>query len=253
MLRDAVASIDAGTMSGADAERMVAALTAVSKTADAGVAVLARRLEETARWKHAQSPSAEAHLGALMGGSAAEGRRLLETSRRLDDLPATRQAMADGQLSAEQAGLIAAAAGELADAGRADEAEAAEQHLLAVAGRGNFGSLRTAAEQARQAARDEAAQREHLHKTRFLHKRRFDDGGLGGTFKLEPGVAVELYALLDAECERQFRIARAEGRREGHEAYAVDASVELVGRGGARPRGIHAVDLAPARPPPIGG
>lgn len=58
------------------------------------------------------------------------GLALLETSRRLDDLPATRRAMEDGQLSAEQAGLIAAAAGELADAGRVDEAEAAEQQLL---------------------------------------------------------------------------------------------------------------------------
>lgn len=103
--------------------------------------------------------------------------------------------------------------------------------------------MRTAAEQARQAARDEAAQREHLHKTRFLRKRRFDDGGLGGTFKLEPGVAVELYALLDAECERQFRIARAEGRREGHDAYAADALVELAGRGDATPPARPAVEV----------
>ncbi|MGI8791885.1 MAG: HNH endonuclease [Acidimicrobiales bacterium] len=112
------------------------------------------------------------------------------------------------------------------------EAEAVEASLLEVAGHGNFGSLRTAAEQARQAARDEKAQADHLRRTRFFRKRRFDDGGVGGTFKLPPGTAAEVYAVLDAETDRQFQLARSEGRREGHDAYAADSLVEIVHRVG---------------------
>ncbi|MGI8791884.1 MAG: DUF222 domain-containing protein [Acidimicrobiales bacterium] len=113
LLRRAVGSIDADTVSGAVAEVLVARLSSVGNVASGGVTKLARRLEETARWKAAGKPSPEAHLGALTGGSMSDGRRLLETSRRLDDLPATREALERGDLSVDQAVQIASGAGAL--------------------------------------------------------------------------------------------------------------------------------------------
>src|SRR5256885_1273276 len=57
-------------------------------------------------------------------------------------------------------------------------------------------------------------------------------GANRGAFRTTPDAGARMLVALDAEIERGFKAARREGRREPHQAYAVDALEALVCAGG---------------------
>jgi hypothetical protein len=147
----------------------------------------------------------------------------LETAARLPELPGVDAALRAGQLSGVQAGEIASAAG--ADAG-------AEDDLLAVARTDDVTGLRERCRRVKAAAApDEAAAHRAIHASRCLRHWRDPDGAgrLDGRFT--PEVLAELLVALEPFEAEAFRGARAEGRREGFDAYRADALLALARAG----------------------
>lgn len=231
-LRAAVGAIDPAVVTGSEAERLMAPLSQARNVCAGGLAALAARVADTGRWKQAEATSPEAHVGSLTGESAGSGRRLLDAGRKLEDAPGAKRALGAGKLSLDQAAEIASAVSETAAsadpevAGRAGEVEA---RLLEVAEAGDLARLRDAAAKAKQAARDEAHQRRVQHDTRHLRRRAFDDGSVGGSFKLPPGVASEVWGVLDRLTAHHFDRARRAGVRYPRDAYAADALCTAIG------------------------
>ncbi|MGI8793576.1 MAG: hypothetical protein ACR2H3_10425, partial [Acidimicrobiales bacterium] len=232
---DAIALAEAGDpalLTGAEAEQVLAGFGRVRNVVSGAMAGYAARVTETERWRLAGARSADAHLGSLTGGSTGSGRRLAETGRRLVDAPEAKKALAEGRLSLDQAEQVAGAVSETVgspDDRVAGGAAEVERRLLEVAAGGDLAGLRDAAAQAKQAARDEARTRRVQHDTRQLRKRSFDDGSVGGQFKLPPWVAGEVWAVLDRLTEHRFDQQRRAGVRDQREAYAADALCAALG------------------------
>lgn len=218
--------VDPSVLTGWEAERLLATVSRVRNIAAGVMPGLAARVEETGRWRQAEARSSGAHLGQLTGGSPGSGQRLASAGKKLESAPQTKEALAAGRLSIDQAELVAGAVAETASsprpeiAGRADEVE---RRLLEVAERGELGLLRDEAARATQAARDEARQRRVQHDNRHLRRRTFDDGSVGGQFKLPAGVGAEVWAHLDRLTDHRFEEQRRAGVREPRDRYAADA------------------------------
>ena len=165
----------------------------------------------------------------------------LETAARLGELPAVDAAMRAGELSPVQANEIASAAGSDADAGA---------ELVDVARNDGVAGLKDTCRRVKAAAApDELARHRAIHASRSLRHWNDPDGAgrLDGRFT--PEVLAELLVALEPFEAEAFREARAEGRREGFDAYRADALLALAragrdgsGCGSSRPRNtVHVV------------
>ncbi|TML85812.1 MAG: DUF222 domain-containing protein, partial [Actinobacteria bacterium] len=175
------------------------------------------------------------------GTSTGSAMATLETAARLPELPAVDRAVRAGELSAAQANEIASAAG--ADPG-------AQAELVQVARRDGFTRLRDKCRQVRAAAApDEMARHRAIHASRSLRHWSDPDGAGRLEGRFTPEVLAELLVALEPFEAEAFREARAEGRREGFDAYRADALLALAragrdgnGPGPSRPRNtVHVV------------
>ncbi len=87
-------------------------------------------------------------------------------------------------------------------------------------------------------ADEEQARYARIHRDRFVRRWTDADCAACGQWRTTPEAGARINAALDAEADRVFRAARADGRRERHEAYLADALVALADRaaGGAGSR-----------------
>jgi hypothetical protein len=181
--------------------------------------LLARRVDESEVWRRAGLGSAAEYLAGVSGTSISSAQRQLVTSRRVRKLPKTAAAMRTGMLSSEKAEAIASAATVDTDA-EAKLLEGAEAKPLA--------EVREACLKAKAKDRDKAHAR--IKKNRYA--RAYTDGEGAWNFRargtLDAGV--EFRSEWKRETDRQFKLARAEGREEPLEAYAFDALMELARR-----------------------
>ena len=81
----------------------------IERLAASAKTLLARRVEEAGAWKRSGYRSAAEHLAKLSGTSIGAARGQLDTSRRLEQLPRTAEAVRAGQLSSAQADAVSAA------------------------------------------------------------------------------------------------------------------------------------------------
>jgi hypothetical protein len=202
-------------------------------------------------WRGAGERSAAHWLARRAGASVGAAMATLETAARLPELPAVDAALRSGDLSHTQASEIASAAG-------ADPS--AEADLLATARNDGVAGLRDRCRRVKAAAApDELARHRAIHASRSLRHWHDPDGAgrLDGRFT--PEVLAELLVALEPFEAEAFRCARAEGRREGFDAYRADALLALAragrdgsGAGSPGPRNtVHVViDHVPAPPPP---
>lgn len=212
--------LDLGAMVPADAKAVVAA-------ADLGERVLhglkvqaAARVAASAAWRAEGDRTAADWLARTTGTTAAEAARAVTTGERLNDLPATKAAVARGELSPQQAEAIAGAA-------TADPA--AEQRLLDTAGSQNLRGLKDACRRTRaNADPDPDATARRIHRQRSY--RTWTDGEGVGHIHLSgpPATIARVDNAVRRNADRIFREARTEGRREPAEAYAFDALVDRV-------------------------
>ncbi|HVF14107.1 MAG TPA: DUF222 domain-containing protein [Acidimicrobiales bacterium] len=142
-VRRVVAGFEPSCLDGEAAVRALALFGEMERLAAAGKALAARRVEETRVWQSRGVRSAAHFVASTCGSSVRSAVETLETARRLDDLPATAEALRAGKLSAAQANSIVSAAGERPDveaelvaAAESESLPALQERCRAGAGRG---------------------------------------------------------------------------------------------------------------------
>ena len=180
--------------------------------------LLARRMEDAQTWQPAGYRSAAEQLAAVSGSSVSAARNLLETSKQIEALPATADALRAGQLSAAKVGAIASAATV------APEAEAA---LLAGAD-APLAVVRDQCLRAKAVDRDAAHAR--IKKDRYGREFTDDEGGWNFIARGTPEAGAKFRAAHGPIVDEMFKAARAEDRKESRDAYAFDAFIELADR-----------------------
>jgi hypothetical protein len=222
-LRALVAALEPDGAWVGDATRLWKTFDVIERLAMSAKTLLARRVEDAGAWKREGFRSPAEHLANVAGTSVNAARRQLETSKQIEALPATADAVRAGRLSAPKAEAIAAAATVAPDA---------EAELLHYASRAPLSQLRD--ECLRTKARvDRDATHARIHRERSLREYTDAEGAwnLVARGTVIDGAAVR--AALEPLIKEEFKAARAEGRHEPREAYAFDALVGLAARGAA--------------------
>jgi len=189
-------------------------------TAAARLAMVARA-EEMHPWQREGYRSFEEWLAAKEGTSQGQARRKTRTARKLRDHDRTADALADGDISEDEADLIADAA---------DKNPHAEQELLDTAKNQNRShkDLHDRAGRAKAAGEDERARADRLRRGRRAGWGVDRDGFWTLSGRFEPHVGAEMKARLAAETDRIFTTNRKAGTREPHDRYRADAVTNLV-------------------------
>ncbi len=159
LLRKALDELEPRCFDGDDAARLLKLFAEAERLATAGKAMMARRVEETNRWRRDGARSAADWLAAMTGSSVGAAAGTLETARRLEKLPATAEAQRQGRLSEVQARELAAAA---------TAKPGAEADLLRAAQSEPVAALRQRCACVKVAAHDEAARHRRIHQERRL-------------------------------------------------------------------------------------
>jgi hypothetical protein len=188
----------------------------------------AARVADSAVWRADGDRSPEDWLARQTGTSKADAGRLVDTGRKLEALPVVAEAAARGELSARQAEAIAGAAA--ADPG-------AQSRLLGKAKGSSLRELQDECRRTRAHAEtdpDAAARRAHAKRSCRTWT---DPDGVTGHLHMSGPVAemARVDNALRHRADQTFRAARAAGRREPSEAYAFDATVELLTQAGDGP------------------
>src|SRR5207302_5030599 len=102
--------VDVATFSAADASLALTPATAIKNMATTVEALFADRAAESNAWKRAGERSAAHHLAKKTGTGVGNAASTLETAKRLKKLPDTAAAARKGDLSPQQASMIADAA-----------------------------------------------------------------------------------------------------------------------------------------------
>ncbi|MDZ7673906.1 MAG: DUF222 domain-containing protein [Acidimicrobiales bacterium] len=214
------AALDPGLVGDHEIEPVFDALVAMGKRIDGAVVRLTARYEAAGAWKHNGERSAADDVARKTGTSPATARRRAETSKRLAELSDTDRAVADGELSSEQAEQVASGASASPD----DEGD-----LLDSARKEPLPALRRKAAQSRaRADRDRTARQRRLHARRRVSRWIDDDGLYNLLTKLTPELGAEIDAFLKPRIDQRYADARHAGRYESYEAYAADVIADLL-------------------------
>ena len=195
-----VDGLDPSVWSGAQARAAVELFVAIERVAGAGRILALGRLDETGAWTVGNHHrDVQSWLAAEAGIAVGAAHGVVETARRLRDLPDTTDAVRSGRLSGAQTEVIARAA---------VEAPHAESQLLEQAAHAGFRGLKEEAGRVRAAARrDDAERDERNHRERRLvHIPRCDGTG-----------RIEIHGPLD-------RTARIMASLEAHERQVFESN-----------------------------
>ena len=200
----------------------------VRRLAGNGETLMAGRVKDARQWAAEGHPSVEDWIAKQTGSTVGAAKDQVTTSERLDQLPTTAERMRAGDVSSEQAGIVADAA---------TLNPAAEDDLLTTAQQDSTKNLKDQAARRKAEARGESANEraKRQHRERRASAWRGSDGTYN--FRLEGPVAATaaFNARWEREIDRQYRAAQSTGRREGRDAYAFDAFIALTERGAADP------------------
>ncbi|MEL7209583.1 MAG: DUF222 domain-containing protein, partial [Actinomycetota bacterium] len=187
--KEALADLDPECMVGRQPEKALAELREVERATAAKRLELIARAEQMHPWQRQGYASFEHWLAAQEGTSPAQARRRARTARKVKDRPKTREALADGVISEDEADVISDAAG---------KNPAAEDDLLDTAkhkGR-SHDDLKDRAAEAKAAGEDDRARARRLREGRRAGWVRDRDGFWSMFAKLEPNVGADLQARL---------------------------------------------------------
>ncbi len=197
---------------------------AIERQAAAAKTLLARRVEESRVWQRAGHRSAADFIASRAGSSVGAARTQLETSQKLEELPAIEQQLRDGTLSSTQAALVVEGSSANPDA---------TQRLLETAVRGSLKELRDEVLRVRVAAdADRAATDRRIHSRRGYRSWLDGEGAWHAALCGTATAGARFEARLQARIDKEFATARAEGRHEPREAYAFDAVMALADQPG---------------------
>jgi hypothetical protein len=221
-LSGVVRDLDGDALSGADAALLVERFSVISRLAAAGIALCAKRVNETRFFERCGHKSAESWLGDRTGEPAGSARSVIATGGLLSDLPELEGAFRAGELSSEQAAQVARG-------GAADPASA--RQLLDHAKTGSLRELRAEADKLEAAARsreEDEARHARIRAGRHLRTWLDADGSFKGRFSLTADDGALLLSGIEREANHLFDLSRRAGLREAREAYLADALVAVV-------------------------
>jgi hypothetical protein len=211
--------LDTEVLEPTSAVRLVERFSKIERLASAGKTFAAARVSSTGAWRGEGDRSPAHWVARKTGVSVGRGVEILETAKRLKELPETQKAVREGKLSEAEASQIASAAG-VCPSKESDLLDAARVEGLA-------GLRERCARVKAQATPDEIARHAAVHRSRFLHHFMRDGGFyLEGKFTVEAGARV--IASLEPYKDAIFRQARQSGLRESYQAYAADALVAMA-------------------------
>lgn len=227
-LRDELAAFEPSLFSGGDCAQLVEALAATEKACGAAKARAAARAAQCGAHRERGFADPEDWLARASGSSTHQARSELKTAEQLEDCPATKAAVLDGELSMDEACEITKTE---------RECPGAETQLLNTAKSQGLSRLKEQARKKRQDAQNPGELRAKQQRAReFRHF--IDDLGMvqvrGG---LLPEIGIPFCNRLDAETDRLRKKARQEGRDEPRAAHAHDAFAAMLdgqGKGKAK-------------------
>src|SRR5947208_4672970 len=219
-------AVDPALVHTTDALRIVEAANVIEQRAAAIKTLYAARAADAGQWASQGHRSPEEWLAKQTGTSYGQAAGTLNASEKLAELPELEDAVRNGEPSGPQLN-------ELASAATPDN----EQQLVEAAKRQSFKQLRrTCANEkakARSVERDEA-RHQRIHRERYFRSHTDADGAYCFEGKTTTAEGARIEAAVNAEADRVFKQAYAQGRRESSTAYRLDALVNLVCEGGAR-------------------
>jgi hypothetical protein len=216
----AAAVFDASVVLASEAVAVVAELGEAQRFIAGMQMAAAARVAEAGVWKAKGHASAADWLAKESGSSVGEAAGVLDTARKLEQLPATRDAVREGRLSPQQARAVA---------GAASVAPGQEQQLLDAAARSTFQDLKAEAQRVQAAATDDSTRERRNHRKRSMTTGTNGDGawwlslrgtGLAGARFLEQFLPYR---------EARFAMQRTDGVHESYENRCFDAAMDMFG------------------------
>jgi hypothetical protein len=217
---------EAGEYSGADCARLVTSLATLEKALAAARARAAVRAAECGEHRKLGHADPSEWVARECGSTARDARGELDTIKRLEHCPRTRDAVASGQVSLDQAGEIVRTAVEV---------PGSEAALLAVARSAGLSKVREEARKKRAKAIPAEELRDRQRAARSVRHWRDELSMVAGTFRLMPEIGVQFVNRLERDAQRLRRAAKQRGDPvEAFEAHAADAFAEMI-QGSAAP------------------
>jgi uncharacterized protein DUF222 len=231
-----------------DALPMWEAFDRIERSAATAKLLLTARVDESRAAQRSGHRDTAELLAKKAGTSTGAARRQLETARKLRELPATGEALRNGDLSADQAEVVA---------GAASANPGAEWSLLEQARAVSFAELREEGLHARVQVEGREATQRRIHAARRLRTWTDAEGAWNLSARGTVVDGSKVMRALKPIIDTVFREARQDGRRDEHETYAFDALVRLAERpdqdapdATATKAGHHQGCRCPARHPP---
>ncbi len=229
-LRALTRAFDPDTLDGTAAREAVGSLAEIERIAGSAKVLATGRLVQTGAGPGDDSfRDVESWLASVSGTAVGAARGVVETARRVRDLPTTSAALAEGRLSPDQAGSVAAAA-------TADPL--AEERLVSMAATSGLRGLRAECDRvvAAAASREVEVERyERVRNHRAVRARTLPDGSGAIDVRGPADRVAQVMAALEPFERELFETARRTKQIEHPEALAFDALVALAARasGGA--------------------
>jgi hypothetical protein len=222
----ALRAFEPGEYSGEDCARLVTNFARAEKALAAARVRAATRAAECNEHRKEGFADPSEWLSRRTGTTAREARGQLDTMKRLALCPATRDAVAAGELSLGQADEIARTEAEV---------PGSETELLPLAKRSGLSKVRDEARKKRAQAIPAEELHDRQRAARSVRHWRDELGMIAGTFRLTPEVGIPFVNRLEREAQRLRRAAQQRGDHvEGFEAYAADAFADMI-QGSAGP------------------
>jgi len=219
--------LEPAVLAGSDAAGMAERLAFLVRRLQAAQLTLAPRAADCNAYA-ARATSAADWLAHQNGISIAQAKRALDTTRRLETCPDTKDAFLAGEISADEAEAVT-------DAAKADPRS--EQRLLDGArARHDIRETRQAADKVRRAANsaeDEQARHARLHHTRGLRIGESADGHVEIRGRFTPAAFATVKPVIDAHMRLRVEQARRDGTRDGWDGYRADAFLAAIAAGGS--------------------
>ena len=229
VLRKALAALDVRVIGGERAAELVELSTEAERICAAVRTLAAKRVAESKVWQQDGHRNAAEWVALKTGTSVGHAIGMLETARRLEDLPATREAFSSGRISELQTREISAVAVD----------RRTERALIDAARTRPLNALREECRKVRAAAEtDEAAEYQRIRSGRYLRHWSDPDGAVRLDARLTPDAGAMVIAAIRSRQDRIFAEARRGGGRESSQAYAADALVELASGSSKSPRAV---------------
>lgn len=221
-LRQFLADADPQRVTTSQAADLVKDFVELERLATSGKMLFAGRAAQATTWADEGYSNPAFWLAELAKMPVGNAIDTLKTSRRIEKLPGTEQAVRAGKLSSAQASDISKAS---------EKDPSAERSLLRLADSDTYRRLKECADQVlaqATSAEDEAERARAIHARRSLRHWRDPEGAFRLDARLTPEAGSRLLSSIQTEADAIFEQARKAGTEEPPEAYRADALVALV-------------------------